>query len=60
MPVGLEDDLCVRVGSEGFAMDFESRSDLGEVEDLAVEDDPIESVFGTHGLMAGAGEVQDG
>jgi len=57
--VGVDDDLGVAAGAEDVAEALELGGQLGVVEDLAVEDDPVAAVLGAERLLA-AGQVDDG
>ncbi len=57
--VGAQDHLGVGARAEGLAVGLELGPDLGEVVDLAIEDDPTLAVGAGHGLVPGGREVEN-
>jgi hypothetical protein len=56
----MDDGLGIRVGSEDVAKRFKVATQLLEIVDLAIEDQPNRTIFVAHRLVASGAEVDDG
>ncbi len=57
--IAAQNHFGISMGAETMAERFQLRTDLAEVVDAAVEDQPDLPVIGEHGLIAGGAQIDD-